>query len=196
MKAFFSIWILLVPILLSACQGWQKADEDARRVALVTSQRVATMQKELERKIAAERRFYKAQLDTIEKSQTRFDQTALMRNAAVTAINLSGEFIRNQSNITAEEISSKVLSSSTNLLAEFRMIGEKRQEQRATAEKSIRELQLLKDQYETLNKTLVRLSIPPSKENQLAQFAVFIKSVADDFERLKKESTNSAGSNP
>jgi outer membrane murein-binding lipoprotein Lpp len=82
-KAAFILVLLSVLLASSGCQSWQKADQDARAVALVTSQRVLTIKKELEGKIAAERKYYKAQFDTIEKSNNRSDEIELERKNPV-----------------------------------------------------------------------------------------------------------------
>jgi uncharacterized protein YlxW (UPF0749 family) len=78
MKAATSAFALLgILFVFSGCQTWRQAEQDAREVALITSASAHDQEEELRRKMA--RKFYKAQLDTIEKSG-RSDENALQRD--------------------------------------------------------------------------------------------------------------------
>jgi len=188
MKTTISFLVLLGVLLVSpGCQTWQKADQDARAVALVTSQQVVTIKEEFKWKIAAERKFYKAQLDTIEKSGSRSDENLLATERVNFALSQADALVRSKDDITSETIASQLLNRSTNALDELRMKRSMRRAQREATEKSIRELQLLENQYESLSKTLIQLTTPPSSRDQMEQVASFIKSVAENYKGLKEK---------
>jgi hypothetical protein len=101
------------------------------------------------------------------------------------ALNQADELVKGKGGITPEMIAAQLL----NGIEYVQRVVLPRQAAGAAevSEKSIRELQLLENQYESLNKTLIKLTTPPSKRDQMEQIATFIKGVAENYKRLEQE---------
>ncbi len=185
MQLFLSLILIFV---ICGCGSYRVADQDARKTALIVNQRVLALKAQVRQKMDAERKYYANQIATIHKSKTRTDYTTIQRKVYKEA-EASAKSMRKDGSakITDSAVATKLAANAKNLVKEFGVSEQKLLEWRAKTEKNIKELKKLEQEYSALERTLVKMSIPPDRQDEIIRVGTFIADAAKHYNKLEKE---------
>lgn len=183
---FSAIITIVFAIAIYGCASFKKADRDSRQTALVTYQQVLTFKQEINKKIAAERRYYRQTIKTLDNSRSRTDYAKLRRSVIIAAQKDSEAMIKKPKDITGASVAVSLTKKAKDLVDTFETGVEQLREQRQANEASLKELNKLGAQYGALEKTLLELTIPLDRRDHLERVARFISDVTKYYKELEK----------
>ncbi|MFN0206379.1 MAG: hypothetical protein ACKVS6_08720 [Planctomycetota bacterium] len=179
--------ILLALCFSGACASRERSQEDAQETALIVLKQIAESKTELARKIAAEEKYYRNSIHSIENARIE-DEEIRSEERALDRISAQASALRaNAHNATAATLAA---NTSAVIAEENAILQERLQQIREAREKmflSIEQLNVLNDHYSALERTLVKLSIPPAEKDHLQHTLKFMIDVGKHYQKLNKE---------
>lgn len=185
---------VFVLIALVGCSAQGKAQRDASRLALVVQQQVITLKQQLQAKIAAEQRFYDKAVETLNDSKERTKYIDLAESMLDKSDRDAARFAAKPDTVDADTLASILASRANDWVNKLDAADEKIRQQQAEIVASIEKLNTLNMQYAALERTLQRLSIPPSQRENLARLAEFVLDSAKHMKKLDDERKKSSKS--
>lgn len=185
MQLFLSLILIFI---ICGCGSFRVADQDARKTALIVNQRVLALKAQVRQKMDAERKYYANQIATIHESKMRTDYTTIARKL-YKEVEASAKSMRKDGSakITDLAVASKLATNAKNIVKEFGVSEQKLLEWREKTEKNIKELKKLEQEYSALERTLVKMSIPPDRQDEIIRVGTFIADAARYYNKLEKE---------
>ncbi len=179
---------LILTFIICGCGSFRVADQDARKTALIVNQRVLALKAQVRLKMDAERKYYANQIATIQKSKIRKDYTTVQRKVYKEA-EASAKSMRKggSAKVKESDVATKLAVNAKDLVKEFGVSEQKILEWRAKTEKNINELKKLEQEYSALERTLVKMSIPPDRQDEIIRIGTFIADAARHYNKLEKE---------
>ena len=168
------------------CAASKKADREVRETSMIVLQQVLTLKAEVRKKIAAEQRYYRNTINTLDSSRERFSYTSFNRSLIENAMEAADDLRKNSSAISMDAVSEKLVSSANDIIDAFDIGTQERRKHRATAEASLKKLGALEKEYTVLQQSLVELSIPIKSREQIEHIGQFIVDAAKFYKQLEK----------
>lgn len=177
---------VIVSIIVCGCGTFREADQDARNTALIVKKRVIALKGQVRKKMGAERKYYRKAVKTLDDNMKNTTYVEIRKKPIKKALAEAESMHKKPDNVTLPMVAEKLATNAKDLVNDFEEGLQKQRVRREATEKTIRELKKLDQEYSALERTLVKLSIPPNKQDQIIRVGEFITEAVKHYKELEK----------